>query len=167
MSVGRTKPPGTFRLNQEQSAFIESGVSIIVAARDPHNRPLIGRATGCVAAPDGRIRVFLSRRKYPLLLDGIRRSGTVAVTYSEPSTNKSLQVKSTSAVLAELGRGEPARAEAYLALFSADLERIGHRPVFAATVLAAAPDDLVAVAFTPQFAFSQTPGPVAGRRIDA
>ncbi len=96
-----------FGLDKDQIAFIESGVSIMVASRDPHNRPFEGRSAGCRVAPDGSaVTVFLSRLKYPLLLDAIRRSGVLAVSFSEPSSNRSLQLKSTTAEMVELRDGD-------------------------------------------------------------
>jgi len=155
------------QISIEHSAFLESGVSIIVASRDSQNRPLLGRCAGCLVAPDrSRVTIFLSRRKYPLVLDAIRRSGALAVSFSEPSSNRSLQLKAKSARLVEVESCDAGRIAAYLDLFAADIERVGHRGVLARTVVDTAPADLTAIAFTPYAAFSQTPGPVAGNRID-
>jgi hypothetical protein len=157
-----------FGLDKDQIAFIESGVSIIVASRDSQNRPFEGRSAGCRAAPDGSaVTVFLSRLKYPLLLDAIRRSGVVAVSFSEPSSNRSLQLKSTTAEMVELRDGDAESVATHLELFAADLDRIGHLGNLGRTVLASSLTELAAVRFTPLEAFTQTPGPVAGKRIGA
>ena len=156
-----------FQLSKEQAAFVESGVSVVLASRDAQNRPFLGRASGCHVAADGRIKIFFSRRKYPFLLDAIRRTGAIAVSFSEPSTNKSLQIKGTGAELAELEPGDIDRAADHLNLFAADVERVGIRAALPRMVLAAAPEDLQAVVFFPAVAFIQTPGPVAGSRIGA
>ena len=157
-----------FGLDKDQAAFIESGVSIIAASRDPQNRPFLGRCPGCRVAPDrSSITIFLSRQKYPLLLDAIRRSGVVAISFSEPSSNRSLQLKSGRAELVELQDGDVQSVAAHLDLFAADLERIGHAGALGRTVLACSSGELAAVRFVPHEAFTQTPGPVAGRRIVA
>jgi hypothetical protein len=156
-----------FRLSTDHAAFVESGVSITVASRDSQNRPLVGRSVGCVVADDRQqIKIFLSRRKYPLLVDAIRRSGAVAVSFSEPSSHTTLQLKSTSAELTEVVTSDTERVAAHVVLFAADLERIFHRGALARAILECSPGDLVAVAFYPLAAFSQTPGPLAGCRID-
>lgn len=157
-----------FQLNKSQIGFMESGVSIRVASHDTQNRPVQGHAGGCrVTGDGGRVTLFLSRAKYPLLLDAVRRSGVVAVSFIEPSTNKSIQVKGESAELTEPETGDLERIAAYLDLFTADLERINVRAAFGRAVLAIAPADLAAVTFTPAIAFIQTPGPKAGKRIEA
>ena len=155
-----------FRICREHAAFVESGVIISAASRNAQNRPVIGRAVGCaVTDGDQRIKIFLSRRKYPLLLDAIHRSGALAVNFTEPSTNKSLQLKSTSAGVADLAIGDFDRANAYLDVLCADLDRIGSTALLARTLLQVSPGELAAVIFAPESAFSQTPGPVAGRQI--
>ena len=156
-----------FTLNKEHVGFIESGVSIVTASRDTQNRPLLGHASGCRAGPDGRqITIFLSRAKYPLLLDAVRRSGAIAVSFNEPSTNKSIQIKGADAELVTIESGDIERTAAYLDLFAAELERINFRGELGRVVLACTPADLVAVTFSPIVAFTQTPGPLAGSRID-
>lgn len=157
-----------FRLHKDQIGFMESGVSIRVASHDTQNRPVQGHAGGCrVSSDGGRVTIFLSRTKYPLLLDAIRRSGVVAVSFIEPSTNKSIQVKGEAAELAEPEKGDPERIAAYLDLFTADLERINVRAALGRAVLGIAPADLAAISFTPAIAFIQTPGPKAGKPIEA
>jgi hypothetical protein len=157
-----------FRLSKEHVGFIESGVSIVVASRDVQNRPVQGRAGGCRAAPDGsEITLFLSRAKYPFLLDALRRGGAVAASFNEPSTNRSLQIKGAAAELTPLLTGDAARISAYLDLFAADVERIHVSGDLPRAVLAGAVTDLEAVRFTPQAAFVQTPGPQAGKKLVA
>ena len=155
-----------FQIDREHVVFIESGVIISAAARNAQNRPVIGRSVGCVVTDgDQRIKVFVSRRKYPLLLDAIQRSRAVAANFTEPSTNRSLQLKSTSACVVELGIGDFDRTLAYLDVLCADLDRIGQTGLLARTLLQASAGELAAVSFVPDSAYSQTPGPVAGCQI--
>jgi len=157
--------PGTFQLTSEQAAFLESGVSIIAASRDARGRPLLGRCAGCRVGPDGTVTLLLSRARYPLLIDAIRRSGAIAATFAEPSSHKSLQLKSAGAKFAALAPGDEDCAAAYLALFAADLDRIGQPADLARTVLAAAPGELVAIRFRPEALYTQTPGAKAGQAV--
>ena len=155
-----------FRLSRKHVDFIESGVSIIAASHDTQNRPVLGHAAGCRAGDDGRLTIFLSRAKYPFLLDAIRRSGAVAVSFNEPSTNKSIQVKGIAAELVAIANGDAERIAAYLDLFAADLERINVRGELGRAVLACAPGELGAIQFVPTIAFTQTPGPRAGGPLE-
>jgi len=155
-----------FRLNKAQIGFLESGVSIRVASHDIQNRPVQGHAGGCrIAAGGERVTIFLSRAKYPLLLDAVRRSGMVAASFIEPSTNKSIQVKGEAGELTEPEKGDQERIAAYLDLFAADLERINVRGALGRAVLSIQPGDLAAITFIPTIAFIQTPGANAGAPI--
>ena len=155
-----------FQLSSSQIGFMESGVSIVAASRDTQNRPLLGHAIGCRVVPDGaRVTIFLSRQKYPRLLDGLRRSGSIAVSFTEPSTNRSIQVKGKEVALEAGETGDAARIRAYLTLFTADLDRIHVRAEMVYAALAPAAGDLAAIAFTPTTAFVQTPGARAGAAI--
>jgi hypothetical protein len=157
-----------FRLNKQQIGFMESGVAITAASHDIENRPVLGRMMGCRVAADGaRITLFLSRVKYPLLLDAFRRSGKVAASFTEPSSNQSIQVKGEGAELVEMLTGDPERIAACFDLFTADLERINIPRVLAEAVQAFHPGDIAAISFTPTVAFIQTPGAKAGSPIAA
>jgi len=92
-----------FQLSKDHAALMESGVGIIMASRDAQNRPFLGRAIGCrVSLDSGQVKIFFSRRKYPSLLDAIRRTGAIAASFSEPTSHKSLQIKAMGAELAAI-----------------------------------------------------------------
>jgi len=157
-----------FRLGSSHIGMMESGVSIVAASRDTQNRPILGRALACRVAGDGRrVTILLSRAKYPLLLDALRRSGTIAVSFTEPSTDRSIQVKGAEVELEPAGDADGARIATYFCLFTADLQRIHVKAELAHAALGCVPADLVAVSFTPDVAFVQTPGAQAGSPIPA
>jgi len=155
-----------FRLGSSHIGMMESGVSIVAASRDTQNRPLLGRAMACrVAGDGGRVTILLSRVKYPLLLDALRRSGTIAVSFTEPSTDRSIQVKGADVTVEPAGEADSARIATYFCLFTADLQRIHVKSDLAHAALGCAPADLAAVSFMPTVAFVQTPGAQAGSPI--
>lgn len=157
-----------FQLGSNHIGLMESGVSIVAASRDTQNRPVLGRALACRVGGDGRrVSFLLSRVKYPLLLDGLRRSGAVAVSFTEPSTDRSIQVKGIDVALAPADAADHARLATYFCLFTADLSRIHVKAELAHAALGCQPEDLVAVSFTPTAAFVQTPGAQAGSLIPA
>ena len=157
-----------FRLGSSHIGLMESGVSIVAASHDTRNRPVLGRALACrVASDGGRVTILLSRVKYPLLLDALRRSGAIAVSFTEPSTDRSIQVKGTDVEVAPAGDADSARLDTYFCLFTADLQRIHVKSDLAHAALGCAPADLTAVSFTPTIAFVQTPGAQAGSLIPA
>jgi hypothetical protein len=154
------------RLDPAHAAFIQSGVSIVAASRDRDNNPMLVRAVACRVSPDRqRVTVFLSRRQAGTLLADVGSSRVLAVVFSQPSTHRTIQLKSVDAVEVPLAAGDVERMAEHARLVVADLKRLGYgdevlRAYFSYTV-----EDVAAVAFTPSAAFTQTPGPGAGARL--
>lgn len=150
----------------EQAALIERRVSVIVATRDAAHRPHLMRAVGRTLSADRRrVTVFLSASSSAAVLADLRANGLIAVVFSEPSTDRTLQLKGIDAVIAAVEPGDEARVQAYLHDFIAEIGQLGFAENVARTLLGVAPGDLLAVHFTPQAAFNQTPGPKAGEAL--
>lgn len=153
-------------LDAEQAAFIQGGVSILVAGRDPDNLPRLARAFGCRVSEDRRVlTVLLARYQSAGLLAAMRANRAVAVVYTLPSTHRSLQLKGDDATIGPIVPGDVERAQAYADSFAGELLSHGHTEAFCRALLWLDPGELVAVSFTPSVAFDQTPGPRAGERI--
>lgn len=92
--------PGTTAaaLDEEIAAFIQGGVSIVVAGR---NDALVGdviRGCGCrVSADRRRVTVLVDPARSEALLDDITSNRMIAVVFSRPSTHRSIQLKGTDA----------------------------------------------------------------------
>lgn len=150
-------------LDDANAAFIQGGVSMIAAARDDSNMPTVVRALGCRVSPDRRrIAVLVARSQAAALLDDVSLTGAIAVVFTQPSTHRAIQLKGSDARLEPPAAGDLAIAALLVEAFAADLAPLGFPPSFARALLASDPDDLVAIAFTPNAAYSQTPGPRAG-----
>jgi len=161
-------PPLVLRLGPEQAALIRRRVSIIVASRDAGQRPHLMRAMGCRLSDDlGEITVFLSAAASRQVLDDLRANGLIAVVFTEPSSNLALQLKGRGAVVRPVQPGDPALVQAYIRHFADEIGQLGFAEHIAHTMFAHTPDELVAVSFTPQEAFEQTPGPNAGEALPA
>ena len=159
-------PPAASPLKEEQARFIEGGVGIAAASSSPQGRPSLNRAVGCSVAPDRRrITVLLRRSQAATLLEDVSRSGAVAVVFSQPSTHHTLQIKSTDAVVHAPEAIDAAALARYAEAFHRELAPLGYTAEWTRALLGYAPADLVAVSFTPQAIFSQTPGPRAGERL--
>jgi hypothetical protein len=125
-------------LDADHAAFIQGGVSVVVASRDAARVPRVCRAIGCRVSDDRRrVTVYLSAFQGAPLLAAIRSEGVIAVAFNLPSTHRAYQLKGSDARVVPLER----------ALLWYD------------------PAELTGVAFTPAAAFTQTPGPRAGERI--
>jgi len=155
-------------LSPEHIALIDKGVSANVASRNAALRPSVMRAVGTSISPDGtRITVFVSRIHARQLLLDVAATGDVAVVFSEPLSHRTVQVKARKAELRAAEEGDLPVLRRYLKSMEHELSRVGCEIPFVHTVLAFKLDDLVAVHFSPDTAFDQTPGPKAGSALPA
>ena len=155
-----TAPP---LLSPEHIAMVDRGVSVIVASRDDALRPSIMRGVGSAISADGtQVTVYLRRSQSSQLLQDITAGSGVAVVFSEPPTHRTLQLKAREATLRPASSADQPQLDRYLASMQCELAPVGYGPQFAAAMLSAPLDDVVAVQFTPENAFDQTPGPRAG-----
>lgn len=155
-------------ISPEQAAWICGSVSIIVASRDARLHPHLVRAIGCRLSDDRcRVTLLLPGRSAHQVLEDLRDIPTVAAVFTEPSTNRSLQLKGRDTTLERVGDAADLRlAERYRLGFIEELGRLGFGPQVGHGILAHE-DDLFAIGFMIEAAFDQTPGPAAGRPLAA
>jgi hypothetical protein len=137
---------------------LKLGVSVLAATRDANMRPAISRCGGARVGNDGLVRVAIALPEGARTLANLESTGVIALTAVLPTTYRTLQVK-----------GREARRVEWPEL---DQIVISHRAAFVEEVLAIglarenAPvmwsTRFVAIAFTPDEIFDQTPGPSAG-----
>ncbi len=153
-------------IGPEQAAFICGGVGMSAAACRPGAVPSIARATGCRLSADRRVvTLLLAATPGAALLDDVRRTGSIAVVFTQPSTHRTVQLKGSDARIVPLEPGDLERVERYVRAFAADVVPLGFTEAYMRALLACPADDLVAVQFTIAAAFSQTPGPRAGEPL--
>ena len=154
-------------LSPEHIAMVDRGVSVIVASRNAALRPSIMRGVGSAISADGtQVTVFLRRSQSRQLMQDIEAGGGLAVVFSEPPTHRTLQLKARQASLRPASPTDQPQLARYLASMQCELAQVGYGPEFAAAMLSAPLEDVVAVQFTPESAFDQTPGPRAGIPLD-
>jgi hypothetical protein len=155
-------------LSAEMIAMVHGGVSTIVSSCDAALKPSIMRAMASTITADGRqVTVYLARKQSRQLLQDIAASGRLAVVFSQPSSNRTLQLKTRQARSRNATAADQAIVQRYLAAMEWELTQIDIAPAFTRVMLAHDMDDLVAVEFEFQAAFDQTPGPNAGAPIGA
>lgn len=155
------------RLPADLLAMIARGVSCIVGSRDEALRPSIMRAVGSQVTPDGAgITAYLSRSQSRQLLLDIASTGHLAVVFSEPASHRTVQLKARKATLRAATEADRPALDRYLASMEHEIGRVGYPVHMARAMLAYRLDDLVAITFTPELAFDQTPGPRAGRALE-
>jgi hypothetical protein len=161
-----TPTPPTL-LDAELAAFMQQdGMSVMAGSCGADLRPSVVRALGCQVAPDrGEVRIFVSQAAAAPLLAHVRETGRLAAVFSRPTTHRTLQLKGKDARLASVSAEQLAIAARCRDGLVAELDRIGFQPTLIRTLLACADEDIVAIRFTPLEAYSQTPGPDAGRAL--
>ncbi len=153
-------------LDEEHAAFIQGGVSVVVATRDPDSVPDVVRGCGCRVSKDRcRVTVLIEPTRAGAALANIAANGMVAVVFSQPSTHRTIQLKGTDAKPVRVSRADRELAARHNEAWVKDLTSIGYREEFARAVHGHAPPGMVAISFTPTAAFQQTPGPAAGERL--
>jgi len=152
----------------EQVELTQRRVSIHVASRDAAHRPHLMRAMGFRWSADGRqMTLFMHARNGRALLDDLRANGMIAVVFSEPSTNRTLQFKGRDAQIVPAEPGDPAIVARYVERFAQEIGELGFPAEVVKTMFAHDDDDLVALRYTPDAVFEQTPGPKAGEPLAA
>ena len=147
-------------------AIMARGVSVIVGSRDAKLRPSIMRAVGSRVEANGEdITVYLSRGSSRQLLQDIASTGQLAVVFSEPSTHRTVQLKASRAEIRNAGVDDEPVLAAYLKSMEHEIQQVGFAPPLTRAMLAHRLEDVVAVRFTPEQAFDQTPGPRAGAAL--
>ncbi|MDZ7590063.1 MAG: hypothetical protein U5L05_05090 [Rubrivivax sp.] len=154
-------------IGPEQAALMARHVSVIVGTRDARQRPHVMRAVGCrLSADRRRVTVLMPQASGQAVLDDLRDNGQIAVVFSEPTSHLTLQLKGHDATVAPCEAGDAALADAYLQGFVEEIGQLGLAAEVAHTMLRHG-DALVAVHFTVEAAFDQTPGPAAGEPLAA
>ena len=148
-------------LDEATTSFVQSGVSIIAASTDRRNLPTIVRVVGCRVSPDRR-KVTLLAPSFEPFITAVRTTRTVAVTFSQPSTHKTIQLKATDAGLVKGVKRDAATIQAYADAFVADVCPLGYSEELIRALVWCDPSTVSAIGFQPTAAFQQTPGPRAG-----
>jgi hypothetical protein len=153
-------------LNADFLAIMVRGVSVIVGASDAELVPSVMRAVGSQVRTDGEhVTVYLNRSQSKQLLRNVATTDRLAVVFSEPSTHRTVQLKARGVRVREASDADVPALQAYLASMTVELGKIGIGPTLVAAMLAYRLEDVVALEFSPEEAFDQTPGPRAGQPI--
>ncbi|MBS0582013.1 MAG: hypothetical protein JSS42_02810 [Proteobacteria bacterium] len=158
MSAASTPAP----LNAATAEFLQSGVSITVAGRNRRLVPSIAKAVGCRVEADGSVALFLFVNLAETVFADVADNRQVAACFSRPSTNQTVQIKGSDARCEPAAPADIAAARRCLDLLSDDLTGLGFGIDLLEAFFWGDPEKLIALRFTPEAAFVQTPGPQAG-----
>jgi hypothetical protein len=162
-----TSSPPSPLLDAELAAFMQQdGISLTLGSCGADLRASVGRAAGCKVAPDrGTVHLFVSRVQLAPVLAHVRETGRIAAVFNRPSTHRTLQLKGRDARVEPAARADLPIVARYRDAFAAELAPLGFAPILIHTLVGFPDDEVVMISFTPQEAYSQTPGPNAGRAL--
>jgi hypothetical protein len=98
-------------------------------------------------------------------LSGVAASGRVAAIFSLPRTHESLQVKGSDGKLEKAAKTDLKLIASQSTAFLNHLAELGYPAEIFKPLFHCEPGQLSAVSFSPQAAYSQTPGPGAGQAV--
>jgi hypothetical protein len=154
---------GEIAVDADVAAFLGAGVAAVAVSRDDHLRPEIARAWGPLLSPDGcTLRICVSAASDSAMIANLERNGAFAVTFTLPTTYRSIQLKGTSRDVAEPTSDELALAERHIAAFVDQAEQVGV-PRAIGSRFAEPPFTAVTIAI--RELYDQTPGAGAGRPL--
>jgi hypothetical protein len=146
-------------LDPDVVEFIQGGVAVGVATRDDELRPAFARGWGPEVSADGRsMRLCVAAPEGSRMRANLEENGAVAVGFSPPTIARAVQVKGVATRVGELER-----LERHFRSFVAEAGRVGAPEELSQRMLMRT--GLVAVQFSIDEVFDQTPGPTAGRRL--
>ena len=144
--------------------FIHGGVAVGVATRDDDLRPEFARGWGPEVSADGRsVTLCVSAPEGSRMRANLERNGAVAVGFSPPTIARAVQVKGVATRVGEPEAADLERVERHFRSFVAEAARIGAPTELSQRMFVRT--GLVAVQFSIDEVFDQTPGPTAGRRL--
>jgi hypothetical protein len=141
--------------------FIHGGVAVGVATRDDDLRPEFARGWGPEVSADGcSVTLCVTAPQGSRMLANLEQNGAVAVGFSPPTIARAVQVKGVATRVGEPDAADLERVERHLQRFVAEAERIGAPPELSRRMFVGT--GLVAIGFSIEEVYDQTPGPTAG-----
>ena len=155
-------------IDAAQAAFIQGGVSISAASCGARPFPGVCRVLACsVAADRRRLTVMVARSCAHELLADVAHSGRIAVVFSQPSTNRTIQIKGDSACVGVPDARLLEAVRTHSDAFVDEVASLGFAAPLVRSLLDFPDDDIVPITFTPTAAYDQSPGPRAGAPLKA
>jgi tRNA G26 N,N-dimethylase Trm1 len=156
-------------LNDEHIAILEGrDVSIMIATRDSQQRPHMTRAYGCrLNERRDTVTAWITRHTAVAPLEDIASNGLIALVASHVRSFRTLQIKGCDASLTDLHPDAVRIVRENQTEFVRITRDIGYEEAAMRALHAVDARQLVAVRFTIETAFVQTPGPNAGHALGA
>ena len=153
-------------LSDSTVAFIQREVAIDVASCSSDLRPSACRGFACRVSPDRqRLTIFVRRNEASQLLQDVLSRDVIAMVFCLPATESAIQIKGRQISLTAASEEDVAYVADYRQRFVDGIVQLGYQREFGMAHMATEASQLVALSFTPDVVFEQTPGPKAGQRM--
>lgn len=144
--------------------FVRGGVAVGVATRSDDLKPAFTRGFGPEVSVDGRyVTLCVIAPPGSPSRANIEGNGSIAVVFNPPTAGRAVQFKGVVVDVREPGLADLERAERHLEAFAVEAEQVGAPPGNAQRLFMRA--DFLAVTFSIDELFDQTPGRRAGARL--
>ena len=154
---------GETAVDADVAAFLAAGVAAVVASRDAGLRAEIARAWGPELAADGCVlRICVAAAAGSKMLVNLEQHGAVAITFTLPTTYRSVQIKGVVRELREPTQEELERVVRHIEAFLDEAERVGVPRRLGARF---AEPPFSALTIEIRELYDQTPGAGAGRSL--
>lgn len=160
-------PNSLYPLLEAETAFMQSGLSLVVASRNAQNRPSSALVLACRVRDKGKlINIIVRPSQCPDLLRDVREYGVIAFGCSQIDTHRSLQIKSRQARVGIVDADDIGAIVAQTSAFIENVVSFDHIPeAVMRSYTHFELHDLAVISFVPEEIFTQTPGPNAGARL--
>jgi hypothetical protein len=150
-------------IDDQIAAFINEGVSMVVATRDAERVPFATRACGVHVLGGDRLAVLLPHATSARAIANVKDNGEISLCVSSPVDFRTYQLKGRFVSVAEGTRDDVLMAEQQLRVFAGNISRFGNTYAQARALWLF---DSWRVEMQVSTAFLQTPGPGAGARLE-
>lgn len=151
------------KIDREVRELIARGVATIVASRDERLRPTIARGWAIAVSGDGtELTLCVEAPPGSTMHDNLQSNGAIAVTCSQPTTYRTVQLKGQVDTIAAPSPEQLAVVDRHAEAFSGEAEQVGLGPGSGFQLL---DRELASVSFKVSEVYDQTPGPSAGARM--
>ncbi|PWW03741.1 hypothetical protein DFR52_101427 [Hoeflea marina] len=146
-------------------ALCQVGASIIFGVRGLDGAPIAGLGLACRIVDNRQVRLLVLRKPNDDALMALTRDSRIAATFTRISDHRSIQLKGLDAVIGAVQPEDLRAATRQARAFRDMIIDLELGDAFAAAYCSYEPAELVAIQYTPDQAFTQTPGPGAGTRV--
>jgi hypothetical protein len=151
------------RVEADLAEFVAQGVATVVATRDESLRPQIARGWGPRPSADGtELTLCVETPPGSRTRENLERNGAIAVTFSLPSTYRTVQIKGERLAVRDPTAEERVAIDDHVEAFSRESAQVGLPEGMGRRLLSPV---LLAVTFAVRELYDQTPGPSAGRKL--